>query len=94
MAYVIPCRHISEWQKIFGFPFGWFTVYNDTISDVILKSTLVNPIMFFANVIIWCLMLFLTAKAYGKIKNGVAAHKDVEKEQTKEGTPDVRAAQE
>lgn len=52
-AYIIPCRYISDWRKVFGFPFGWFTVFHDTIGDVIFNSTAVDLLPLFMDIAIY-----------------------------------------
>jgi len=37
-VYILPVRHISDWEKSFGYPFGWFNVFHDTIGDTIAVS--------------------------------------------------------
>lgn len=66
LAYVIPCRHINDWQKIFGFPLGWFTVYHDTIGDRIIDSTLVDVIPFITDSMICYLIILLAVRFFKK----------------------------
>lgn len=69
IAYVTPCRYIEDWRKIFGFPFGWFTVYYDRIGDIILTSTAVNLWPFIANILIIYLLIFGVNRLYLKKKS-------------------------
>jgi len=67
-TYMLPCQRISEFQKAFGYPFGWFTVFNDTIGDIIIKSTQVNVLMLFFNIIAWYFLIFFISAIYIKFK--------------------------
>lgn len=44
--YILPCHKISEFHKSFGYPFGCFTVFNDSIGDIIITSTQTNLLLF------------------------------------------------
>lgn len=68
LAYVIPCRFVEDWKKVFGFPFGWFTVFHDKIGNVILKSTAVNIIPLLLDTVIIYLFLLLVCSLYRKKK--------------------------
>ena len=68
LSYVLPSQTISEGQKSFGFPIGWFTVYNDSIGDIMLNSTAVNPMSLFANVVFWYLISFCLINLYRKLR--------------------------
>ena len=68
MAYIIPSRPINDWQKIFGFPFGWFTVFYDTIGRTIVSSTLVNPLPFIGNVVVYYAVISLIKNICSKYK--------------------------
>lgn len=69
IAYVTPCRYIEDWRKMFGLPFGWFTVYYDRVGDVILTSTGVNLFPFLADVFILYLVISGVHKLYWKKKS-------------------------
>jgi hypothetical protein len=67
-AYIIPCHLIDDFRKSFGFPFGWFTVYGDTIGNTILTSTSLHLHLLIANITIWYLVILFAHKAYRKLK--------------------------
>lgn len=69
IAYVTPCRYIEDWRKMFGLPFGWFTVYYDRVGDVILTSTGVNLFPFLTDVFILYLVISGVHKLYWKKKS-------------------------
>jgi hypothetical protein len=68
LAYCLPSRQISDIERIFGYPFGWFSVFNDTIGDVILSSTLTNVIPLLLNIIICYITIFWISKAIKHIR--------------------------
>ena len=68
MAYVIPCHHINDWQKSYGFPFTWFTIYHDTIGDSIMNSTSVSIFPLLANIVIFYAIVFHTKKLYDMLE--------------------------
>ena len=68
LTYILPCQQIDELRKTFGFPFGWFTIFDDTIGNVILSSTAVNLPHFLANIAIWYFMILLVHKTFRRIR--------------------------
>lgn len=67
-AYILPCRHIDNLNKSFGFPLGWFTVHDNTIGDVIINSTAVNPIRFFTDIVLFYFIILCVYKLHKKNK--------------------------
>ena len=68
LTYILPSHYISEGQKSFGCPIGWLTIFHDTIGDVLLNSTLVNPISLFINFVFWYLISFWLINLYKKLR--------------------------
>ena len=61
-TYMLPAQRVSEFSKSFGYPFGWFTVFNDSIGDIILTSTQVDPLSLLGNIMVWYYLIFLLSR--------------------------------
>ena len=67
LTYILPSCKINEFSKSFGFPCGWFIVYNNTIGDSIVNSTAVN-VGLFVNIAIWYYIISNIYKVYRKFR--------------------------
>ena len=67
--YLFPCHQINVWQKSFGYPFGWFTVYHDKIGNTIVSSTSVS-LALFIDIIIWYFVILFLYRIYKRIIQG------------------------
>lgn len=68
LTYVVPCKHIDDLNKSFGFPFGWFRVHNNTIGDIIINSTAVNLATFVADIIVNYIIIWGVYKLYNNFR--------------------------
>lgn len=73
-AYIIPGQSLDGFAFKYGYPFGFFTIYNTEISvgDTILNSTLFNIAKFGLNVLVIYFIFYILNKFINKrseIKN-------------------------
>gem|GEM_PF-1924827 len=76
LAYVVPCCQLEDWRKAFGFPFGWFTVYHDTIGRQIVTSTSINILPLAADIIILYAVISFIAKCTQRQKRSKTDSKE------------------
>ncbi|MGL5380611.1 hypothetical protein [Clostridium sp.] len=67
IAYVVPGRSTDRFGFEFGYPFGFFTMYNIElqVGDTILNSTLFNILGFVLNI----LVIYLIFNTFNKVVN-------------------------